>query len=195
MRRRRAPSTSRAGCSSRTASSRPSDGGDEPEADERVDLERRGRHAGPRQHAPPPVPDAHACASAAGRPVQLAARALSRLGGDRRGGGVRGGAHRARRARPVGLLDRVRPPLRLPARPHRPDRGGGAGGAGARRPDRRLARLDGPRRLRRRPPAGRARRGHRRDRSPTPSGSSTSFTSQAPGRGSRSRSHRARRSP
>ena len=41
-------------------------------------------------------------------------------------------------------------------------RGGGAGGAGARRPDRRVARLDGPRRLGRRPPTRRARRGHRR---------------------------------
>ena len=43
-----------------------------------------------------------------------------------------------------------------------PDRGRGAGGARARRAHRRLARLDGPRRLRRRPAARRARRGARR---------------------------------
>ena len=68
---------------------------------------------------------------------------------DRRRGRVRGGAHRARRAGALRLHDRLRPPLRLPARPGGPDRGRGAGGARARRADRRLARLDGPRRLRR----------------------------------------------
>ena len=41
---------------------------------------RRRRHAGPRQHPPPPVPDAHACPRAGGRPLQLAPRALSRSG-------------------------------------------------------------------------------------------------------------------
>ena len=125
---------------------------------------------GPRQHAPPPLPDAHAGAGAGGRPLHLAARALSRLGADRRRGRVRRGPHRARRARALGLHDRVRPPLRLPARPRGAHRGGGAGGARARRADRRLPRLDGPRRLRRRPAAGRARRGARRrprrDRAP-----------------------------
>ena len=41
---------------------------------------RRGRHARARQHPPPPVPDAHARAGAGGRPLHLAARALSGLG-------------------------------------------------------------------------------------------------------------------
>ena len=42
--------------------------------------------------------------------------AVPRVGGDRRGGRVRRRAHRARRAGALGLLDRLRPPLRLPAR-------------------------------------------------------------------------------
>ena len=46
----------------------------------------------------------------------MAEDALSRLGADRRRDGVRGRAHRARRARALGLLDGLRPPLRLPAR-------------------------------------------------------------------------------
>ena len=75
-----------------------------------------------------------------------------------------------------------------------PGRGGGAGGAGARRPHRRLARLDGPRRV-----ATAASRRTSSSRtstrsSPTPSGSSASCTSRAPARASRSPSRRARRS-
>ena len=123
---------------------------------------RRGRHARPRQHPPPPLPDPHSRARAAGDAVRMARRALPDLGPDRRRGRVRRGTHRDRRADALGLHDRLRPPLRLPARPHRARRGGGAGGDGARLPPRRLARLDGPRRLRRRPAAGRARRGDRR---------------------------------
>ena len=80
---------------------------------------------GPRQHAPSPVPDPHARASPAGRPLHLAARAVSGLGRDRRGGGVRGRPHRPRGARALGLHDGLRPPLRLPARPRRHPRGGG----------------------------------------------------------------------
>ena len=123
---------------------------------------RRARHARARQHPPPPLPDADARAGAAGRPLHVAPRAVSGLGAHRRGGGVRGRAHRARRARAVGLHDRLRPPLRLPARAHGADRGGGAGGARARGADRRVARLDGPRRVGRRPSARRAGRGPRR---------------------------------
>ena len=115
------------------------------------------------QHAPPPLPDAHARPGAGGRPLHLAAHALPHLGAHRRRDGVRRGAHRPRRARALGLLDRVRPPLRLPARRHRARRGRAAGGARARRAHGRLARVDGPRRLRRRPAARRARRGHGRD--------------------------------
>ena len=123
---------------------------------------RRARHAGPRQHPPPPLPDAHACPGAAGDALRMAGRALSDLGRDRRGGGVRGRPNGARGADALRLHDRLRPPLRLPARPHMARRGGGPGRPRARVPHRRLARLDGPRRLRRRPAAGRARGGDRR---------------------------------
>ena len=54
--------------------------GAEPAAAARVDLRGRGRHAGPRQHAPPPLPDAHPRPGPAGRPLHLAARAVSRSG-------------------------------------------------------------------------------------------------------------------
>ena len=47
-------------------------GGAEPEADERVDLERRGRHTRPRQHASPPLPDPHARPGAGSRSLRLA---------------------------------------------------------------------------------------------------------------------------
>ncbi len=80
----------------------------------------------------------------------------------RRRGRARGRTHRARGARALGLLDRLRPPLRLPARTPGDRRGRGGGRARARRAHRRLARVDGPRRLRRRAPARRARRGARR---------------------------------
>ena len=108
---------------------------------------RRGRHPGPRQHASPPLPDAHAGASAGRRPLHVAARALSRLGAARRRGGVRGGADGAGRAGAVRLHDRLRPPLPLSARDERARGGGGAGRARARRAHRRLARVDGSRRV------------------------------------------------
>ena len=69
------------------------------------------------------------------------------LGRHRRGVRLRGRAHGARRARALGLHDGLRPPLRLPARHERADRGRGARGARARRAHRRVARLDGPRRV------------------------------------------------
>ena len=136
--------------------------GDGPAADETVDLQRRCRDAGPRQHAPSPLPDPHARAGAGGDAVRVARRALPGLGADRRGVGVRGGADRARGAGAVRLLDGVRPPLRLSAREDRPRRGRGAGSAGDRRPHRRVARLHGPRRVAGRTAAGLARRGDRR---------------------------------
>ena len=101
------------------ARSRPSGAGEEPAHDDARRPRRRRRHARPRQHAPPPLPDPHARAGPAGRPLHVAPRALPGLGADRRRGGVRGGAHRARGARALGLLDGLRPPLRLPARPAR----------------------------------------------------------------------------
>ena len=91
--------------------------------DGRRGSRRRGRHARPRQHAPPPLPDADARARAAGRPVHLAADAVSGLGAHRRRDGVRRGALRPRRARALGLHDRLRPSLRLPARRLRARRG------------------------------------------------------------------------
>ena len=76
-----------------------------------------------------------------------------------------------------------------------PRRGRGAGGARARRAHRRLARLDGPRRVRRRPPAGRARRGPRRRARRHRAPRRRAARARAPARASRSRSRRARRSP
>ena len=91
---------------------------------------RRGRHARARQHAPPPLPDAHA-RPGAGRPTSSpgSATLYPVWARHRRRDGVRGGAHRARRARALGLHDGLRPPLRLPARRHRARRGGDARGA------------------------------------------------------------------
>ncbi len=97
---------------------------------------------------------------------------------------------RARRARALGLHDGLRPPLRLPARRLRARRGRAARRAGARRAHRRLARLDGSRRVRRRP-AARLRSSRTSTRSsPTPSGSPGSPTAPR----CRSPSRRARRS-
>src|SRR4051794_30209102 len=123
---------------------------------------RRARHAGSRQHAPPPLPDPDAHPGPAVRSLQLAPRALSALEpcGPRQR--IRGGAHRARRARPRRLHDGLRPPLRLPARPEGPGGGGDPGRARARRAPRRLARVHGRRRVGRRPASGRPRRGRGR---------------------------------
>ena len=155
---------------------------------------RSRRDAGSRQHAPPPLPDPHARPGAGSRPFRMASRALSGLVADRRRGGVRRSPHGTRRARALRLLDRLRPPLRLPARADRPRS----------RP-----------RFRRRasseyassPPAARwtsasPTAGFRPTSSsrtstpflPTPSGSWPSCTSKSPVPASRSPSHRARRS-
>ena len=114
--RRRQRARGRLAARRRRRRSRPSARGAEPDAETRVDLERRRRHARPRQHAPPPLPDPHARPGAGGRPLHVAARAVPGVVADRRRGGVRRGAHRPRRARALGLHDRVRPPLRVPAR-------------------------------------------------------------------------------
>ena len=119
-----APSSTAAGSRRRTGSSRRWAAASR-RAGERVDLGGAARHARPDQHAPPPLPDAHAHPRAAGRPVHVAADALPAVGADRRGVGVRGGAHRARGARARRLHDRLRPPLRLPARRQRARRGRG----------------------------------------------------------------------
>ncbi len=125
---------------------------------------RRARHARPDQHAPPSLPDPHAHARPAGRPLHVAARALSALGTHRLPGRVRGGAVRAGRACAVGLLDGLRPPLRLPrAGWHRAPERGDHGRRGARDAPHRRARLHEPRRVEGRLTAGRARRGRRSD--------------------------------
>ncbi len=126
------------------------------------DLGGARRHPRPRQHPPPPLPDADARPRAGRRPLHLAAHALPGLGADRRGDALRGRAHRSRRARALGLHDRLRPPLRLPARRSRPHRGRDPAARELGVRHRRLARLDGPRRLRRRPAAGQPGRGDRR---------------------------------
>ena len=155
------------------------------------DLRRRGRHARPRQHAPPPLPDAHARPGAGGRPLHLAADALPGLGAastTRWSTPPRAPGSPSSRSPgcttvfdhhyvfPRGVSGLVEAELRAAQR--------------ARRAHRRLARLDGPRRVRRRPAARLARRGHRRRSSPTPSGSPRSPTAPS----CRSPSRRARRS-
>ncbi len=124
---------------------------------------RRSRHAGLRQHPPSPLPEPHARPRAGRRPVHLAEDAVPGVGPTRRRDGVRGCPRRAGRARAVGLLDGVRPPLRLPARRLGSRRGRAAGCARARAAVRRVAGLDGSRRVGRRSAAGFARRGSRHD--------------------------------
>ena len=70
-------------------------GGGAPDADSSVDLHGAVVTPGPGQHPPPPVPDAHPRPGAAGDAFRAAARALSGLGPDRRGGRVRGCSGRA----------------------------------------------------------------------------------------------------
>ena len=84
----------------------------------RTSAARSSRRA--RQHPSPPLPDPDARAGAGRRPLHVAAHALPGLGADRRGDGVRRRSNRPRRARALGLLDRLRPPLRLPAGRERP---------------------------------------------------------------------------
>ena len=124
---------------------------------------RRGRHAGARQHPPPPLPDAHPRARAGRRPLHVAARRSTRSGRE----STRRCSYAAARTGlaelalsgcstvfdhhyvfPRGVSGLVEAEIRAAAR--------------ARRPHRRLARLDGPRRLGRRAAAGRPRRGDRR---------------------------------
>ena len=155
----------------------------EPDADETVDLGRRRRHPRPRQHAPPPLPDPHARAGAGGRPLHAGSASCipswARIDAEAEYAAARTGLAELALS---GLHDRLRPPLRLPARPRTgSDRGGGAGGARARRAHRRLARLDGPRRVGRRPAARRARRGRSTRCSRTPSGSSARCHEPGPG--------------
>ena len=156
-----------AGCSSRTASSSPSGPARSPSVRRRhraCPPRSRRRHAGPRQH---PSPPGQTLTRARAQQADLFTpwlRELYPVWARRRGGGVRRRADGAGRARPLRLLDRLRPPLRLPARARRPRRGRGPGGAGAGRAHRRVAWIDRPRQLRRRPSARRPRRGARRDR-------------------------------
>ena len=96
--------------------SRPSAAGAAPEADERVDL-------GGAVVTPGLVNTHHHLYQTLTRARAQQADLFTWLrelypvwAAHRRGGRVRGGAHRARRARAVGLHDGLRPPLRLPAR-------------------------------------------------------------------------------
>ena len=137
--------------------------GEEPESEERLDL--GGALVTPglvntHHHLYQTLTRARAAGLDA---LRMARRALSGVGASRRRGRVRRGAHRPGRARALGLLDRVRPPLRLPARPQRHPRGRAAGSARAGPALRRLARLDGSRRLARRPPSRLAGGDARRD--------------------------------
>ena len=116
-----------AGCSSTTDVVAASATARSPTPTERVDPLAR-RHARPRQHPPSPLPDADTCAGAAGGPLHLAARALPGLGSASTPRPSSGRPHGTRRARALRMLDRVRPPLRLPTRPGGADRGRGAGG-------------------------------------------------------------------
>ena len=123
-------------------------GGEPPAADERVDLARRRRHAGPRQHAPPPLPDAHARPGAGGRPLHVAADALPGLGADRR----RDASTPPRApASPSSRSPAARPSSTTTTSSRAASRGLVEAemqrGARARRAHRRLARLDGPRRV------------------------------------------------
>src|SRR5581483_5028002 len=121
---------------------------------------RMRRPPGAREHPPPPVPDDDPRPRAGPRPVRLAGRALSALGGSRRGVGWRRGARRALRARAVRLLHHHRSPLRVPGRPRRPARRRDRGRARDRPAVPPVPRLDGPRAILGRPAAGRDRRGH-----------------------------------
>ena len=126
---------------------------------------RRGRHARARQHAPPPVPDAHARPGAGRDALRVARRALPGLGAGstpspstrpRGPGSPSSRCQVAQRCSTTTTSSRAGGPGSGRRRCRRP---------GARRPDRRLARLDGPRRVARRPPArlaGRADRRHPR---------------------------------
>ena len=156
---------------------------------------RRARHARARQHAPPPLPDADAHPGAAGRPVHLAADALPGLGAASTPS--RSTRRRARgwpSSRSSGCTTVFDHHYVFPRGREGLVEAEVAGGARARRAHRRVARLDGPRRVGRRPPAGRAGRGARRRARRRPSGSPPSCTSRGPARASRSRSRRARRS-
>ena len=93
--------------------------GDEPEADERVDL-------GGAVVTPGLVNTHHHLYQTLTRARAQEADLFGWLrelypvwARNRRRGRVRGRAHRARRARALRLHDRLRPPLRVPARPHR----------------------------------------------------------------------------
>ena len=75
-----APSTRTAGCSCATGSSRRSGTARRRRPTSGVDLARSGRHAGPRQHAPPPVPDAHARPGPGGDALRVARGAVPGAG-------------------------------------------------------------------------------------------------------------------
>ena len=124
---------------------------------------RPARHARPRQLPPPPLPVGHARARAGQHAVRVAAGALSGLVARRRRDRAGRRPRRAGRARALGLHDRVRPPLPLPARRRRPARGRDRGGARGRAALPPLPRLDGPRPQPGRAAARRGRRGPRRD--------------------------------
>ena len=81
-------------------------------ADRRARLPRDAR---PDQLPPPPLPVGHARARAERDAVRVAGRAVPDVGADRCADRARGGACGARRAAALGVHDRVRSSLRLPA--------------------------------------------------------------------------------
>ena len=87
------------------------------DASRRIDATRQGRAARPRQHPPPPAPDADAQRPArpGGAALRLAGRALRGVARPRRGRGHGRRARRPRRAAAHRLHHHHRPPLPLPA--------------------------------------------------------------------------------
>ena len=138
---------------------------------------RRGRHAGARQHAPPPLPDAHARAGAAGRPVHVAEDAVPDLGAASTtrwstpppGPGSPSSRSRAAR-RSSTTTTSSRAASRASSRPSCARRSELGVRIVASRGSMDLGESDGG------PAARLARRGHRRRSSPTPSGSPRSPT-------------------
>ena len=94
-----------------------------------------------------------------------------------------------------GCYDRLRPPLRLPARHERARGGGSAGGRRDRRAHRRLARVDGPRRVGGRVAAGLGGRGRGLGAGGDGGAGRPAARARRRARWCRSPSRRARRSP
>ena len=127
------------------------------------DLQRRRRHARLRQHPPSPLPEPHARSGAGRRPLHLAERRSTRSG---RGSMRRWSTRPRARASPSSRSPAARPSSTTTTSSRAASPGWSRPRSRAAREigaaDRRLARVDGPRRVRRRPAARLAGRGDRR---------------------------------